>query len=149
MKKKTRLFFIAAFTVLIIITIGSVILYIVPYTTNLIQNNNSEINESLEYNPDTIYFFYGEECPHCHEVIPFIQILIKKYPDVDFKSLEIWHNRENLDLSNKIHKELGFTSEGVPEVIIGKVILLGDKEIPDKLEGLIINRTKSVSGGSD
>ena len=23
----------------------------------------------------TVYFFYGEECPHCHDVMPFIRNL--------------------------------------------------------------------------
>jgi|WetSurMetagenome_2_1015567.scaffolds.fasta_scaffold400096_2 thiol-disulfide isomerase/thioredoxin len=90
----------------------------------------------------TVYFFYGEECPHCHNVMPFIQSLQQKYPDVNFQILETWHNETNNNLSVSLNQNLGVRSPGVPEVIIGNVTLVGDKEIPDKLESVILDQKK-------
>ena len=90
----------------------------------------------------TVYFFYGEECPHCHNVIPFIQSLQKKYPDVDFRLLETWHNQTNFNLSVSLNQKLGIQQWGVPEVIIGNVSLMGDIDIPDKLESVILDQKK-------
>ena len=92
----------------------------------------------------TVYFFYGEECPHCHNVMPFIQNLSKKYPDVDFRILETWHNETNQALSLSMHKELGIQSAGVPEVIVvgNNTPLIGDRAIPEQLEGVILDQIK-------
>jgi thiol-disulfide isomerase/thioredoxin len=77
----------------------------------------------------TVLFFYGEECPHCHNVMPFIQNLSDKYPEVDFQMLETWHNETNQALSNSLNEKLGIQNPGVPEVIVGNVTLIGDKDI--------------------
>lgn len=90
----------------------------------------------------TVYFFYGEECPHCHVVMPFIINLTKKYPDVNFQILETWHNQTNQEISVEMNKEAGISNPGVPEVFIGKTVLIGERDIPDKLEGLIIEQLK-------
>ena len=92
----------------------------------------------------TVYFFYGEECPHCHNVMPFIRNLSKKYPDVDFQMLETWHNKTNQALSLSLHKQLGIQSAGVPEVIVvgNNTPLIGDRAIPAELEGVILEQLK-------
>jgi thiol-disulfide isomerase/thioredoxin len=90
----------------------------------------------------TVYFFYGEECSHCHKVMPFIQSLQKKYPDVDFQLLETWHNKTNNNLSVSLNQKLGIQKWGVPEVVVGNVSLMGDIDIPDKLESVILDQKK-------
>lgn len=43
-----------------------------------------------------LYFFYGEECPHCHTVMPFVDKLIEE--GVVIQKLETWHNAANASL---------------------------------------------------
>ena len=92
----------------------------------------------------TVYFFYGEECPHCHNVIPFIRNLSEKYQDVDFLLLETWHNETNNALSQQLNKRLGIQNAGVPEVIVtgNSTPLVGDRDIPAYLEGVILEQVK-------
>ena len=90
----------------------------------------------------TVFFFYGEECAHCHTVMPLVINLSKKYPDVDFQILEIWHNQKNYDIYSKINAELKSSYTGVPEVIVGDTILSGDRDIPEKLETTIQDKIK-------
>jgi len=90
----------------------------------------------------TVYFFYGEECPHCHAIMPFILNLTKKYPEVNFQILETWHNPANNALSDTLNQELGVSGAGVPEVIVGKTVLIGDRDIPAKLEAVILDQLK-------
>jgi len=108
-----------------------------------VQTPSAVKDTSVEGNV-TVYFFYGEECPHCHNVIPFIQNLSKKYPDVDFRILETWHNETNQALSLSLHKKLGIQSAGVPEVIVvgNNTPLVGDRAIPEQLEGVILEQIK-------
>jgi thiol-disulfide isomerase/thioredoxin len=108
-----------------------------------VQTPSAARDTSVEGNV-TVYFFYGEECPHCHNVMPFIQNLSKKYPDVDFRILETWHNETNQELSVSMHKKLGIQSAGVPEVIVlgNNTPLIGDRAIPEQLEGVILEQIK-------
>jgi thiol-disulfide isomerase/thioredoxin len=90
----------------------------------------------------TVYFFYGEECPHCHTVMPFIQNLSKKYPQVDFRILETWHNETNNALFTSLNQKLAIQNTGVPEVIVigNTTPLVGDRAIPAYLEGVILEQ---------
>jgi thiol-disulfide isomerase/thioredoxin len=91
---------------------------------------------------EPIYFFYGEECPHCHAVMPFIVNLSKKYPAANIQVLEVWHNTTNQQTYNAVLKRLNVAPSGVPTVVIGETVLVGDVDIPAKLEGLILQRLK-------
>jgi len=86
---------------------------------------------------DTIYFFYGEECAHCHNVMPFVQDMSRKYPDANIRILEVWHNQTNHALYQKANIAAGVKYASVPQVIIGKIVLTGELEIPERFEGLI------------
>src|SRR5512137_1867702 len=35
----------------------------------------------------TVYYFYGKECPSCHNTTPVVEALRQKYPDVRFELL--------------------------------------------------------------
>jgi thiol-disulfide isomerase/thioredoxin len=91
---------------------------------------------------EPVYFFYGEECPHCHVVMPFIVNLSKKYPAANIQVLEVWHNQTNQQTYNAVLKRLNRAPGGVPTVVIGETVLVGDKDIPDRLEALVLQRLK-------
>lgn len=42
-----------------------------------------------------LYFFYGSECAHCHDVMPIVDKLIKE--GIMIVKLETWHNDDNAD----------------------------------------------------
>ena len=117
-----------------------IFLFVIPQPT---EETPSADGHSVQGNV-IVYFFYGEECPHCHNVMPFIQNLSEKYPDVDFRILETWHNETNQALSLSLHKKLGIQSAGVPEVIVigNNTPLIGDRDIPAELEGVILEQLK-------
>ncbi|HWS22587.1 MAG TPA: thioredoxin family protein [Methanoregula sp.] len=124
-----------------IVVACAVFFWVIPQQS--VQTPSVAKDTSVEGNV-TVYFFYGEECPHCHNVIPFIQNLSKKYPDVNFRILETWHNETNQALSLSLHKKLGIQSAGVPEVIVvgNNTPLVGDRAIPEQLEGVILEQIK-------
>jgi thiol-disulfide isomerase/thioredoxin len=124
-----------------ILVVCAVFFLVIPQQS--VQTPSAVKDTSVQGNV-TVYFFYGEECPHCHNVIPFIQNISKKYPDVDFRILETWHNETNQALSLSLHKKLGIQSAGVPEVIVvgNNTPLVGDRAIPEQLEGVILEQLK-------
>ena len=90
----------------------------------------------------TVYFFYGEECLHCHTVMPFLENLSKKYPQVTFTWYETWHNQTNEAAFVTINKQLGLKGVAVPEVVTGTTVLIGERDIPAKLEAAIVDQLK-------
>jgi cytochrome c biogenesis protein CcdA/thiol-disulfide isomerase/thioredoxin len=96
----------------------------------------------------TVYFFYGTECPHCHNVTPYVESLRDKYPDVSFRFLEIWHDETNNSFHRLLNHKLGLEAAGVPQVIIGNVSLLGEDKIHTGLEKAILARKGNLTGSS-
>jgi cytochrome c biogenesis protein CcdA/thiol-disulfide isomerase/thioredoxin len=93
----------------------------------------------------TVYYFYGTECPHCHNVTPYIETLRQKYPDVEFRILEIWHNEENNALARLLNHNLNQTQEGVPEAVVGQTVLFGEPDITTRLENAILAQKNNLT----
>jgi cytochrome c biogenesis protein CcdA/thiol-disulfide isomerase/thioredoxin len=128
------------FTIFLVVILGCALLFLSPLMKPAFSAPAG--NEVSDTGKIPVFFFYGEECPHCHNVMPFIQNLSDKYPEVDIQMRETWHNETNLAFSNLLNKNLGIENPGVPEVIIGNTTLIGDKDIPASLEGIIIEEIK-------
>ena len=60
-----------------------------------------------------LLFFYGKECPHCHEMIPLLDRL-EKEAGVSVERYETWHNKEHYERLSKY--DTG-TCGGVPFMI--------------------------------
>jgi cytochrome c biogenesis protein CcdA/glutaredoxin len=97
----------------------------------------------------TVYFFYGKECPHCHNVMPYVESLQTKYPDVDFRILEVWHDDTNNALLSLLNHRLGREDGGVPEAVVGNISLLGEEEIKTGLEPAILRQRGNLTGSSE
>jgi thiol-disulfide isomerase/thioredoxin len=119
---------------LVVVLLGAAVLLVAP---GLISHDTPGVPGTL-----TVYFFYGEECPHCHDIMPFMDSLPAKYPDVNFQKLETWHNQTNQQLSESMNKRLGISQPGVPEVIVGDVVLVGSRDIPARLDAAITEQKK-------
>jgi cytochrome c biogenesis protein CcdA len=79
---------------------------------------------------DKIYFFYGEGCPHCSQVLNFFEKenLLDKY---QIEKREIYFNHDNALLYTQMLDDLNFPFQkrGVPIMIIGDRVLVGDLQI--------------------
>lgn len=125
--------FIAVFAIIAVLAVVFVLAPGIAGTTTAASSA-----PAITTDDSTVYFFYGEECPHCKNVEPFIDNITRKYPDIDIRRLEIWHNATNGQIYNSVNAAAGISSpSGVPEIVIGNVVLVGEKEIPDKLEACV------------
>lgn len=66
----------------------------------------------------TIYFFWGEGCPHCAKAKPFLEELAAAHPDLHLQEYEIYNNSENLALLKEMASSHGFTATKVPTIFI-------------------------------
>jgi thiol-disulfide isomerase/thioredoxin/glutaredoxin len=86
--------------------------------------------------------FYGETCPHCHVIMEeYLPTVYAKYGDqVEHRYIEVWSDPNNYRIMLGLETKLGIPPDqqgGVPTLVIGDKVLVGDQEIPDKLEAVI------------
>ena len=82
------------------------------------------IKES-EKNTVEIYFFWGEGCPNCKELKPVLDDLEQKYPQLEVHHLEVYYNKTNLDLLQKMFSAYGKKSNAVPVTFIADTMIDG------------------------
>ena len=94
-----------------------------------------------------IYLFYGTGCPHCGEVEEFFEEenLYTRYP---VEEKEIYFNRDNALLYNRILDELEVPQQkrGVPAVVIGDKLIVGDRPI---INNFVAEADKLLGEGND
>lgn len=76
----------------------------------------------------TIYFFWGDGCPHCEDEKIFLDALIKEYPQIKIQDYEVWYDKDNQEILKKAANLMGFEPKGVPITIIGEKIWIGFRE---------------------
>jgi cytochrome c biogenesis protein CcdA/glutaredoxin len=79
-----------------------------------------------------IYLFYGQGCPHCAQVENFFE-RNNLYIRYSVEKKEIYSNKDNALLFNSLldRYQIPENGRGVPAVVIGSKILMGDKPIID------------------
>ena len=86
-----------------------------------------------------IYLFYGEECPHCHALLEFLDPYVKNNDNLTLYKYEVWHNEKNAKLYGEIHDLLKDNSNSIPYLIIGNKIITGfnEEKTPDTIKNTI------------
>lgn len=64
--------------------------------------------------PVTLYFFWGDGCPHCAAAKPFLDGLAQEHPGLTVAAYEVWNSEENRQLFAEMAAAHGFEPTGVP-----------------------------------
>jgi thiol-disulfide isomerase/thioredoxin len=98
-----------------------VFLLLIPAVVLAQENKSSKIDDSQSdsVNNVTVYFFWGEGCPHCEAQMPFMKSLEAKYPELKVVYLETWYNKTNAELFVSMAKAYKASASGVPATFIG------------------------------
>lgn len=76
--------------------------------------------------PVNAYLFYGDGCPHCAKERQFLSSIIKeKYSSLQIYEYEVYYNKENQSLLQKIGETLNTDIGGVPFLVIGDKYFIG------------------------
>jgi len=77
-----------------------------------------------------IYLFRGDGCPHCQEFLEYVaKTLVKDEGDkFNLVSFEVWNDKNNSNLMEKVAKKLGEEAGGVPFIVIGEKTFGGYSE---------------------
>ncbi len=94
--------------------------------------------EPADPKPVTMYLFWGDGCPHCAAMKPYLQTLLEKYPSLKMEQFEVWYNDANASLLTKTATKFGFEVGGVPTLFIGPYHFTGyGEEMQPDIEGVI------------
>lgn len=78
----------------------------------------------------TVYVFYGETCPHCHELFKFLDSIDKEYGKYyQLKKIETWNDSLNKEMmfetAESIEVEYNKADMGVPYIVINDQTFIG------------------------
>ncbi len=74
----------------------------------------------------TILYFHGRECSNCARFTPFAEDVLKKeFPNVGWKTYEIWHNDTNKQFYEETMEKYNVTIRGTPTLLIGEEVVVG------------------------
>ena len=96
-------------------------------------NTDAFAKESIK-----VYFFNGDGCPHCKEENKFLEKMKDKYPKIKVEKYEVWNNKDNQMLMEKVKNKMDISENGVPLTIIGSTYVIGYTEsFNDEIERIV------------
>jgi cytochrome c biogenesis protein CcdA len=135
--EKNRLIISAA--IIILALLGAVYLVAGSVSVSPTQQDMPVVPLSSDPAPAVqAYYFYGDGCVHCANVKPYLVALTNKYPNVNLLQLEVYHNATNQNLFVRFQQAYGIGNAGVPTLVIGSRVLVGETQIRDNAESVII-----------
>lgn len=90
--------------------------------------------------PVYIYLFWGEGCPHCAQAKPYFESLAKKYPQIVYRSYEIYYDEAGRKMFEDIAATNGFEISGVPTALVGQYLMVGySEEYNPQIEEVVVH----------
>lgn len=94
-----------------------------------------------------VYLFRGSTCSHCLEAIVFFAKNAANYGKYfNIVSYEVWNNKDNATLMNKVANVLGEKASGVPFIVIGNKAYSGFSE---SIGNDMLNQIKTMYDSKD
>lgn len=83
-----------------------------------------------------IYFFYGDGCPYCSKVEPFVNQMQGEYPLIVIEKLEVYHNQDNAQLLTEKYAAFSvpYNEQSIPVIFINNKCLSGYIEIKENFK---------------
>ena len=86
----------------------------------------SATDDEPEDAPIELVIFHGEGCGHCARMLLFLDDLRSRYPTLAVSAYEVWNDSANLTLFHDTLAVHGDEVRGVPTVIVGDTVFVGD-----------------------
>lgn len=72
-----------------------------------------------------LYLFWGDGCPHCASEKAFLATLQERYPALDVRAFEVYHDASNRSLMLAMAEAFGREASGVPMTFLGDYAWVG------------------------
>lgn len=114
--------------ILLIIGLIAVLMAKVNHTVQAGYVAKQQEDAAQAEDPVTIYFFWGNGCPHCAQAGIYFGELQQQYPRLEVQAFEVWYNEENAALMGQVATGFGFEPQFVPTIFIGDKYWTGYSE---------------------
>lgn len=102
-----------------------------------------------------VLYFYGQGCPHCTKVAPFLEEMNQKYP-LNLHKFDIYSNHTCISIFNSYAAKYNLSDSeiGIPAVFVSETCLIGDSSIIGGFENAVSkelldqSNTQAVDAGS-
>lgn len=86
-----------------------------------------------------LYLFYGKECPHCEEMMEYLDVYLRENDEVHLYKYEVWHSEANQKKLAEVEEILDTDSSSVPFLVIGNDYIVGYSSAytPKNIEHLV------------
>jgi glutaredoxin/uncharacterized membrane protein HdeD (DUF308 family) len=82
--------------------------------------------------------FHGDGCPHCARMLAFLDELDDRYPSIEVRAYEVWHDAANQQRFVADMAEFGLEPRSVPTVIVGELVFVGYTDaIADRITAVV------------
>jgi thiol-disulfide isomerase/thioredoxin len=88
----------------------------------------------------SVYFFWGDGCPHCADEKPFLEGLQQRFPGMDIRSYEVWHDKQNAALLADMSRAYNNTISGVPMTFVDRKAFVGFTEQTGRQIASVVER---------
>ncbi len=107
--------------------------------------DGQESDISFETNKINLYLFYGKGCPHCEEMIVYLNSLPNSLKrKINLNTFEVWDNEESFTLFMDMGEKLDIKMKSVPFLFVGDTYFEGFRENDKKeIKNAIKNYLKS------
>jgi cytochrome c biogenesis protein CcdA len=68
-----------------------------------------------------------------------------KYPELDIRMLEVYHNTTNQETFTRMSRQYGISVSGVPAMFIGTTAMVGDVDIKNRFESTVIAEKERIA----
>jgi cytochrome c biogenesis protein CcdA len=68
-----------------------------------------------------------------------------KYPELDIRMLEVYHNSTNQETFARMSRQYGISVTGVPAMFIGTTAMVGDADIKNRFESTVIAEKERIA----
>lgn len=96
----------------------------------------------------TLVLFWGDGCPHCAAEKDFLKDIAGQFPSMQVKLYEVWYDRNNAAVLNRLAEKYGLRPSGVPVTFINDKAYVGFSNTL-KTELISIMKQYAESGASD
>ena len=111
----------------------------IAFTTTLLLSATISTANAQENNKVDLAIFYGQGCPHCASMIGFLEEMESAYPQLSVYQYEIYFEKENIPLFQKIAQMYGKGIDAVPTAFIGEKSFVGfSNQMGHQIESEII-----------
>ena len=141
-------FVLCIISLLLIVSLGFCVMHFLSKDSLFALRDLKEEDISFDDNKINLYLFYGDGCPHCEELLEYLNTLpYTTRRKINLYTFEVWYNEDSYNLFMNMGEKLDIEMKSIPFLFVGDTYFEGfrqkdKKEIKKSIEEYVKNTDK-------